>query len=183
MFSRIGSMGCGSATRPGPSRLTPIARRKGLSRWMLFAVTRARNRRVGAVPISACPGPLSVEARHRTFVGCSKGAPESALDEGMTMESARTRWSGRRADRTAVKGRSSPACGAVRADASLALLPPRLLPLSAEQQSEAAELLSELLLTAARRDEQPSSVPGDGSGEREPSRREVAACQPGRPAA
>jgi hypothetical protein len=84
------------------------------------------------------------------------------------------------ADRNAVKKRSNPARGAVLAEAELALLPPRLLPLSAEQQSEAAELLSQLLLTAARRDEDRSRGPGGGPDGGESSRPDVAACNPGR---
>jgi hypothetical protein len=77
-----------------------------------------------------------------------------------------------------VKRRSNPARGAVLAEAELALLSPRLLPLSAEQHSEAAELLSELLVMSARWE--PSSVPGDGADERVPSRRKESTREPGR---
>ena len=83
------------------------------------------------------------------------------------------------ADRKAVKKRSNPARGAVLAAAELALLPPRLLPLSAEQHSEAAELLSELLLTATRQDEYRWRVPRGGRYGRVPSRRNGTAHDPG----
>jgi hypothetical protein len=95
-----------------------------------------------------------------------------------TMESGGTRWSRRVADRRAVKRRSNPARGAVLGEAELALLRPRLLPLSAEQHSEAAELLSELLVMAARWE--PSSVPGDEADERVPWRRKGSTREPGR---
>jgi hypothetical protein len=79
-----------------------------------------------------------------------------------------------------MRKRSRSARSAALAEAELALLRPRLLPLSAEQQSEATELLSELLLTAARRDKEPSMVPRGRADGRAPSRRNGTARDPGR---
>jgi len=56
-------------------------------------------------------------------------------------------------------------------EADLAVLRPRLLPLGAEQQSEAVELLSGLLLAAVRRGGSGSGVPPGGADEGDQSRR------------
>jgi hypothetical protein len=79
-----------------------------------------------------------------------------------------------------VKKRSNPARGALLAEVELALRPPRLLPFSAEQHAEAAELLSELLLAAVRRSARGSIVLPGGADDAEPSRSDVPAFDLGR---
>ena len=64
--------------------------------------------------------------------------------------------------------------GALPLEAGVALLQPRLLPLSAEQEAEAVAVLSELLLAEAHRSASSRNVSTHGT-QGSPSRREFAA--------
>jgi hypothetical protein len=77
-------------------------------------------------------------------------------------------------DREAVSKGSNRAGGGLLVEVDLALLRPRLLPLSAEQEAEAVVLLSELLLAEAHRRASSRNVSTHGV-EGSPLRREFAA--------
>lgn len=83
-----------------------------------------------------------------------------------------------RIDREAMSKGSNRSGGGLRVEADVALLRPRLLPLSDEQESEAVVLLSELLLAEAHRSASSRKVSTDGT--QASPWRELAADEPAR---
>jgi hypothetical protein len=94
------------------------------------------------------------------------------------MDSARPRRNtivgAERFDREAVSKESKREGGGLPVKVEVALLRPRLLPLSAEQEAEAVVVLSELLLAEAHRSASSRNVSTHGT-QGSPSRREFAA--------
>jgi hypothetical protein len=129
------------------------------------------------VPIWMRPAPSSSVEVPVGCRCCSEKAPEAHWSKGWCVRSLKN-ISAALCDRWSSKG-SIRAGGGLSGEAEVALLRPRLLPLSTEQRAEAVALFSELFLAVARRSADGRDAP-TGGAEDSPVRGGLAANEHGR---